>query len=596
MAHGPFDQIAGAFLDAPTAMRSGSASARRTLVLVGHMPMPAGLWLRQVADQVGRETGPVGLVRLEQDAVQLVVFRGAGLCPPIRSEASLQDALRAVGSAVSNWIVVPFSGHELEVPDGTSEALLVTSADEPAVLAAYTILKKFVAARGERGSRARLPGVSVEVLGATLEASAHAADSLAATAREFLSIDLPFRGSIHRIAPVEPSLQRTFDVQAPTLAQVYAMLAEAESQTGAPRAAMHAPLGARGDRFSARPDRVPPRRTTLALDAGPIPFTRPSTVTPAQVALPPRAVRGPAGTSSSGPMPLSRGSTGDSHAAGLRAALDAETRTDAAMASPAISSPGSSPLGTSGSAGPTSETSTSASSTAEASRSTISSLANPTSAASSPSLAVPSAAIPARGPAPEFRRAPVVREAPRAPAHEPHEASAVAATIAPSAETISTARETIRAASAALSAAAAESRAHSAAALPPVVAAPAEVRALGTELPAILATHVAGLAPLPFRAPREQGIELAVDAVGRMHVVGRASDSAAILRVCAWAREHAAILRLADARLTSEDAPALDVFVPDLREARAVQGATVHVLTLVEIAGRRGYLAQVAPD
>ena len=132
--------------------------------------------------------------------------------------------------------------------------------------------------------------------------------------------------------------------------------------------------------------------------------------------------------------------------------------------------------------------------------------------------------------------------------------------------------------------------------MPPVVAAPAEVRALGTELPAILATHVAGLAPLPFRAPREQGIELAVDAVGRMHVVGRASDSAAILRVCAWAREHAAILRLTDARLTSEDAPALDVFVPDLREARAVQGATVHVLTLVEIAGRRGYLAQVAPD
>ena len=33
-----------------------------------------------------------------------------------------------------------------------------------------------------------------------------------------------------------------------------------------------------------------------------------------------------------------------------------------------------------------------------------------------------------------------------------------------------------------------------------------------------------------------------------------------------------------------------------LRDARAIDGATVHVLTLVEIAGRRGYLAQIAPE
>lgn len=537
MAHGPFDQIAGAFLDAPTAVRSGSASARRTLVLVGHMPMPAGLWLRQVADQIGRDAGPVGLVRIENDAVQLMVFRGAGLCPPIRSEASLQDALRAVGSAVANWIIVPFSGHELEVPEGTSDALLVTSADEPAVLAAYTILKKFVAARGQRGSRARLPGVAVEVLGASLEASAHAAESLAATAREFLSIDLPFRGSIHRIAPVEPTLQRTFDLQAPTLAQVYAMLAEAELDSA--RVASSGPSGAlagilggtRGDRFSARPERVPPRRAPLPLDAGPIPFTRPSTVSPAQPTLPPRTVRGPVGTAPSAPSTTS--------------------------AAPSPSTPSVLP----------------------------------------PVPTTP--VLPGRGPAPEVRRAPVVRDALAAAvrgdetASSPLETTPIAATIAPSSDTLAAARETLRAASASISAAAADAR--SAGVLSPVPAQPVEARALATELPASLAAHVEGLAMLPFRAPREQGIELAVDGRGRMHVVGRASDSAALLRVRAWAREHAAILRLADARLTSDDEPALDVFVADMRESRAIDGATVHVLTLVEVAGRRGYLAQVAP-
>jgi hypothetical protein len=39
----------------------------------------------------------------------------------------------------------------------------------------------------------------------------------------------------------------------------------------------------------------------------------------------------------------------------------------------------------------------------------------------------------------------------------------------------------------------------------------------------------------------------------------------------------------------------IDLVVSDLRDARAIDGATVHVLTLVELGGRRGYLAQVAP-
>lgn len=506
MAHGPFDQIAGAFLDAPTPVRAGAASARRTLALVGHMPMPAGLWLRQVADQLGRESGPVGLLRLEQDAVQMMIFRGAGLCPPVRTEATLADALRAVAGAVVNWLVVPDSSEEIAVPDGTTEALLLTSADEPAVLAGYTLLKKFVAARGERASRARMPGVAVEILGAPLDDAAHAAESLAATAREFLEIDVPFRGSIHRIAPVEPTLQRTFDVQSPSIAQVYAMLRDAESrpEQGAP--------AVRGDRFGARPERVPPRRTVGSHDTEPIPFLRPSTVVspaPASAAanvptpLPPRVARGPA----------------------------------------------------------------------------------PVHAPARPA---------ARGESPErLRRFEIDPPSAAAPAPIPSLPPTVAASITPDEATLQSARATLEEARAALADAARSAR--DSAVPPPHAVATLRARAIAGELPQSLVPELDGLSALPFRAPRESGVELAVDGRGRMHLVGRAGDATSLLRVRAWAVEHAEILRLADARLHSAEPPALDLVVSDLREARAIDGATVHVLTLVELGGQRGYLAQVAP-
>ena len=61
-----------------------------------------------------------------------------------------------------------------------------------------------------------------------------------------------------------------------------------------------------------------------------------------------------------------------------------------------------------------------------------------------------------------------------------------------------------------------------------------------------------------------------------------------------WAREHGELLAMADARIAPLE-PAIDLVVSDLRDARAIDGATVHVLTLVELGGRRGYLAQIAP-
>lgn len=110
----------------------------------------------------------------------------------------------------------------------------------------------------------------------------------------------------------------------------------------------------------------------------------------------------------------------------------------------------------------------------------------------------------------------------------------------------------------------------------------------------MLVPELAGLEPIAFRAPRDKHIELAIDAEGRLHIVGRATDATSILRVRGWAREHGELLAMADARIAPVE-PAIDLVVADLRDARAIDGATVHVLTLVELGGRRGYLAQIAP-
>jgi len=130
--------------------------------------------------------------------------------------------------------------------------------------------------------------------------------------------------------------------------------------------------------------------------------------------------------------------------------------------------------------------------------------------------------------------------------------------------------------------------------LPPEPVVPSRARAVGGELPAVLVPELAGLEPIAFRAPRDKHIELAIDAEGRLHIVGRATDATSILRVRGWAREHGELLAMADARIAPVE-PAIDLVVADLRDARAIDGATVHVLTLVELGGRRGYLAQIAP-
>jgi hypothetical protein len=86
-------------------------------------------------------------------------------------------------------------------------------------------------------------------------------------------------------------------------------------------------------------------------------------------------------------------------------------------------------------------------------------------------------------------------------------------------------------------------------------------------------------------------VEVGLDATGRAHVVGRATDLAALLAVRVWMREQDEILRAAVPTYTSHEEIVIDVVFASFEEVRPIDGAMTHVALTVEVAGRRGVLA-----
>lgn len=219
----PFDDLADLFLtpeddgdfsepvgDA-TERPSAAAPAPETLppiavAVAGHLPVSAGLWLSQLADRLAREHGPTGLVRFVAGQVHIEVFR-AGTRHDVGDPLDLHDALRAATSLAERWIVVPeASVSSADVLRAADDGLmLLTGADEAAVVAAYRLLKDLAEESMVAGRP--LPPISVGVLGAGDVAVASAMMKLHRTADAFLSVDLPLAITMPRMEPLESSLR-----------------------------------------------------------------------------------------------------------------------------------------------------------------------------------------------------------------------------------------------------------------------------------------------------------------------------------------------------------------------------------------------------
>ncbi|MFM2164918.1 MAG: hypothetical protein RL325_1355 [Planctomycetota bacterium] len=253
------------FQGVPEGLPGGWLASRRTLVLVGNLPVMNGLWLSQYADREARENGPTCLVRLSVDNVQLELFRAGSRRPTVRPQARCDEALRTIAPVVAHWLIVPKAGDPVEIPEGTDDIVVLTGADQTAILAAYRLVKAaHEAAERLGGTR---PAISVAVLGADNAETAHVAARIGEAASQSLSINIPVRGGLQRVAPAESSFRGTFDEAAPSLPAIAAVISEVVSS---PRAAAVEPEPA-PLRFVPRVERKAPAAIPFRAEMPPTP-------------------------------------------------------------------------------------------------------------------------------------------------------------------------------------------------------------------------------------------------------------------------------------------------------------------------------------
>jgi hypothetical protein len=178
-------------------------------VLVGNLPVMAGLWTTQFADEVGRVAGPTALVRFERGEVTVELLRADGRQLPPASPNALGRWLPRGASSMRRWVVcIPAETPAAEVLAGGTEILIMSGADEAAVTGAYLRLKHLADEATHRGTP--LERIGAVLVGATPDQAAAAAARLSDAARSFLGIEVEVVARIPRLERVESSARATY--------------------------------------------------------------------------------------------------------------------------------------------------------------------------------------------------------------------------------------------------------------------------------------------------------------------------------------------------------------------------------------------------
>ena len=205
--HGAFDLIAELEIDREAATNPCSTIE---VVVVGHLPVRANLWLTQYADDVARQEGATALIRLDTGQWIMEIVRGDKTAARATGAESLQDAIRACSANIDRWIIRPesktsFADTLTAQPDVIT---VLSGADEAAVVAAYRIIKDFVDAAESK--QLALPPIELAILGADQEQAERAAANLAATARNHLEVEVPLRRTVRSMGSLGSTLHIRF--------------------------------------------------------------------------------------------------------------------------------------------------------------------------------------------------------------------------------------------------------------------------------------------------------------------------------------------------------------------------------------------------
>jgi len=219
----PYEELAALFLTHESAdarhASTVTAEGRRPrpgqpgmdLVLVGHLPVRAALWLAPFAGAVAQRQGLTALVRLDGDEPLVQVF--GGTTDPMRTGScrNLRETILFLGRTVRTWLLRPAPQTDAAVLVGLKPARItvLSGTDEAAVVHAYRLIRQLhdaaVAAGGD------LPDIDLAVLGSNEAAAEEMLSRLNRTAETWALRPFSCRFALPRIeSSVRSSGLRSF--------------------------------------------------------------------------------------------------------------------------------------------------------------------------------------------------------------------------------------------------------------------------------------------------------------------------------------------------------------------------------------------------
>lgn len=187
----PYDELAALFLTEPDERQAPAAAPQAVceLLVVGHLPVRADLWLTPYADAVARGGGATVLLRLDAEEPALQVLQADGVSLP-PEPGTLAEAIGRLAPHIRRWVVRPplnTSPREL-LQAGGDRITILTSADELARVHAFERTKAFVEAAAAAGER--LPTIGLAVLGADPDTARRTCQLINHATRASLEIDV----------------------------------------------------------------------------------------------------------------------------------------------------------------------------------------------------------------------------------------------------------------------------------------------------------------------------------------------------------------------------------------------------------------------
>jgi hypothetical protein len=218
-ARDPFEELTSLYLGepivSPKTVPSTPPPARRpriepmriTVAVCGNLPVMAGIWVTQYADLEAARSGPTALVRLDGGRCSFELLRTDR--DPVRFDGEVMPkAAASLVGDIRRWIVcVDDRDAAAAVRAGADELVVLTSADQLALVEAYRLIKSARARAAEPDTLE----LGVVIAGANEQAADRAESILSDMSSRHLGAPLPVIALVRRLDVVEQSLRVAFE-------------------------------------------------------------------------------------------------------------------------------------------------------------------------------------------------------------------------------------------------------------------------------------------------------------------------------------------------------------------------------------------------